>query len=148
METTQTMNPLALIGSMPITTKTTQHVAVGLEFRTNKHAEGEDQYPPLAQLVANRFSVPIESVFKRTRKREIVGARQVIMSEMKKRTNLPLAAIGAAFINKENPRGYDHATVLHAIKTVNNLCETDKKYREIVEGINATIEQERHLISL
>lgn len=148
METAKTLNPYALIGSMPITTKTTQHVSVGIEIKTRLQTNQEKQLPPLALLVAQHFSVPAERVFVRTRKREVVGARQVIMSEMKKRTKYTLQTIGSAFVTEENPKGYDHATVLHAIKTVNNLCETDKEFRGIVEKIDADIEKENLWISL
>lgn len=57
-----------------------------------------------------------------TRKREVVEARQITMYVLKQRTNLSLAAIGAVCGNK------DHSTVLHALKTVENLLITDKKF--------------------
>jgi len=64
-----------------------------------------------------------------TRKRRVVEARQVAMYYFKKVANhdLALARIGGFF-------GKDHATVLHAIRTVKNLLETDivfKTYYEI-----------------
>jgi chromosomal replication initiator protein len=40
-----------------------------------------------------------------------------------------LAAIGSQIGNK------DHATVLHACKTVNNLKDTDKNFRVFVDDI-------------
>lgn len=58
-----------------------------------------------------------------TRKREVVEARQITMYVLKQRTNLSLAAIGTVCGNK------DHSTVLHALKTVENLLETDRQYK-------------------
>jgi chromosomal replication initiator protein len=44
-------------------------------------------------------------------------------------TKYSLASIGSQIGNK------DHATVLHACKTVNNLKDTDKNFRQYVEDI-------------
>jgi chromosomal replication initiator protein len=44
-------------------------------------------------------------------------------------TKSSLASIGAQIGRK------DHATVLHACKTVNNLIDTDKQFRHDVEEI-------------
>ena len=60
--------------------------------------------------------------FDDNRKREVVQARQVTWWLAKKLTRLSLAAMGEPF-------GKDHATVLHGIKTVNNLAETNKNFK-------------------
>ncbi len=65
----------------------------------------------------------------KTRKREIVQARQVAMFFSKSMTKSSLATIGSQI------GGKDHATVLHACKTVNNLIETDKRFRLQVDEI-------------
>jgi chromosomal replication initiator protein len=44
-------------------------------------------------------------------------------------TKYSLASIGSQIGNK------DHATVLHACKTVTNLKDTDKNFRQFVEEI-------------
>jgi chromosomal replication initiator protein len=73
--------------------------------------------------------MPVESLQAKTRKREIVQARQLTMYFSKNLTKYSLASIGAQVGNK------DHATVLHACKTVNNLKDTDKNFRQYVEDI-------------
>jgi len=65
----------------------------------------------------------------KTRKREIVQARQIAMYFSKSLTKASLSTIGSVIGNK------DHATVLHACKTVNNLMETDKRFKAQVEDI-------------
>ena len=65
----------------------------------------------------------------KTRKREIVQARQVAMYFSKNLTKSSLATIGSQI------GGKDHATVLHACKTVNNLVETDKTFRNQIEEL-------------
>ena len=73
--------------------------------------------------------MPIDLIKSKTRKREIVQARQLTMYFAKQLTKNSLATIGAQCGNK------DHATVLHACRTVNNLAETDKRFRTYVEDL-------------
>ena len=82
----------------------------------------------LARQMVDKF--PIESIQSRTRKREIVQARQLTMYYAKKLTKSSLAIIGLQCGNK------DHATVLHACKTVANLAETDKQFRFWIEELD------------
>ncbi|PIE99213.1 MAG: chromosomal replication initiation protein DnaA, partial [Polaribacter sp.] len=65
-----------------------------------------------------------------TRKRHIVQARQIAMYFAKKLTKTSLASIG----NQIGQR--DHATVLHACKTVDNLSETDKQFKKFIEDLS------------
>ena len=76
----------------------------------------------IQKVVCDYFNIPIDSIQSRTRKREIVQARQLTMYFAKKLTKSSLAIIGLQCGNK------DHATVLHACKTVANLAETDKQF--------------------
>jgi chromosomal replication initiator protein len=73
--------------------------------------------------------MPTELLKSKTRKREIVQARQLTMFFAKQLTKSSLATIGAQCGNK------DHATVLHACRTVNNLSETDKRFRTYVDEL-------------
>lgn len=63
------------------------------------------------------------------RTREVAQARQIAMYLCKQHTKAPLSAIGAAL------GGKNHATVLHACKTISNLMDTDKVIRRQVEEI-------------
>ena len=65
----------------------------------------------------------------KTRKRHIVQARQLAMFFAKKYTKASLANIGSQIGDR------DHATVLHACKTVDNLVATDKQFKKYVEDI-------------
>jgi chromosomal replication initiator protein len=84
----------------------------------------------IQKVVCDYFSLPLEQINSKTRKREIVQARQIAMFFSKKHTKSSLATIGLHCGNK------DHATVLHACRTVNNLLETDKRFRVYVEDID------------
>ncbi len=77
----------------------------------------------IQKVVCDYFDLPIELLKSKTRKREVVQARQIAMYFAKKMTKSSLASIGA------HCGGKDHATVLHACRTVNNLMETDKEFK-------------------
>ena len=77
----------------------------------------------IQKVVCDYFSLPMEILKSKTRKREVVQARQISMFFSKKLTKSSLANIGA------HCGGKDHATVLHACRTVSNLSETDKQFK-------------------
>ncbi len=83
----------------------------------------------IQKVVCDYFDLPIELLKSKTRKREIVQARQIAMFFAKKMTKSSLASIGA------HCGGKDHATVLHACRTVNNLQETDKHFRKYLDDL-------------
>jgi chromosomal replication initiator protein len=83
----------------------------------------------IQKVVCDYFDMPIELMKSKTRKREVVQARQIAMYFSKKMTKSSLANIGM------NCGGKDHATVLHACRTVNNLAETDKAFRVYLEEL-------------
>lgn len=84
----------------------------------------------IQKTICSYFDVDMEQLQSKSRKRNIVQARQVAMYFAKKHTKASLALIGAE-IGKR-----DHATVLHACKTIGNLKETDKKFRDHISTIN------------
>ncbi|MCZ2443256.1 MAG: chromosomal replication initiator protein DnaA, partial [Flavobacteriales bacterium] len=87
----------------------------------------------IQKVVCDYFDLPIELMKSKTRKREVVQARQIAMYFAKQYTKSSLATIGS------HCGGKDHATVLHACKTVNNLIETDKRFRAYVEELDKKI---------
>ncbi len=95
-----------------------------------KNTSREISIDYIQKVVCDYFDMPLEAINSKTRKREIVQARQLAMFFSKKHTKNSLATIGLHCGNK------DHATVLHACRTVNNLVETDKQFRAYVEEIN------------
>ena len=83
----------------------------------------------IRDLVCEYFKLPTESLLSKSRKREVVQARQIAMYFSKQLTKESLTTIGNT-IGQRN-----HATVLHACKTVKDLIETDKIFRGSVEEI-------------
>jgi len=87
----------------------------------------------IQKVVCDYFGISIEQMKSKTRRREVVQTRQIIMYFAKLYTNSSLASIGQVCGDK------DHATVLHACKTVKNLLETDKSFRAHVEELEKKI---------
>lgn len=87
----------------------------------------------IQKVVCDYFSITIDVLNSKTRKREIVQARQLAMYFSKEYTKSSLATIGMHCGNK------DHATVLHAVRTVNNLIETDKQFRQYFKELDKKI---------
>lgn len=83
----------------------------------------------IQKVICDYFDIPIEIMKSKTRKREIVQCRQLAMYFSKQMTKSSLAMIGKHCGNK------DHATVLHACKTVNNLADTDKQFKGYISDI-------------
>jgi chromosomal replication initiator protein len=83
----------------------------------------------IQKVICDYFDIPIEIMKSKTRKREIVQCRQLAMYFSKQMTKSSLAMIGKHCGNK------DHATVLHACKTVNNLADTDKQFKGYILDI-------------
>ncbi|MEE3225922.1 MAG: helix-turn-helix domain-containing protein, partial [Bacteroidota bacterium] len=95
-----------------------------------KHTKREVSIDYIQKVVSDYFQMDVDTLQSKTRKRHIVQARQLAMFFAKKLTKASLASIGSQ-IGKR-----DHATVLHACKTVDNLSATDKQFRKYVEDLN------------
>ena len=91
------------------------------KFVKNTAREVSIEY--IQKVVCDYFDLPLDILKSKTRKREVVQARQIAMYFSKKMTKSSLANIGA------HCGGKDHATVLHACRTVTNLSETDKQFK-------------------
>ena len=83
----------------------------------------------IQKIVCTHLNLPVESLRSKTRQREIVQARQIAMYFAKNHTTKSLSHIGNAI------GGKDHATVLHAYKTITNLLDVDKNLRKNVDDI-------------
>ena len=80
--------------------------------------------------VCEYFNISREELVSKSRKRQIVQARQIAMYLCRNLiSNCSLAAIGAEI------GGKDHATVLHSCMTVSDLMATDKVFRKYVTDI-------------
>ncbi len=109
-----------------VTLDLAQHVVE--KFVKNTKREVSIDY--IQKVVSDYFEMDVATLQSKTRKRHIVQARQLAMFFAKKFTKASLASIGSQ-IGKR-----DHATVLHACKTVDNLAETDKQFRKYIDDLS------------
>jgi len=79
--------------------------------------------------VADYFNLLPENVICTKRKHEYIKAKHIAMYAFREFTDLSLREIGYNFNNK------DHATVLHAIKSVNDQKDIYRNYRNDLEQI-------------
>lgn len=88
----------------------------------------------IQDLVCDYFDIETNKVREKTRKQEIVEARQIAMYLAKQFTDSSLKTIGLHF------GGRDHSTVIHAISTVEERMQTTAKHKRIVEELHNKIE--------
>lgn len=98
-----------------------------------KNSNKEISIDIIQKIVSEYFGLTVDSMISNTRKRNIVQARQLAMYFAKNHTKASLTTIGLQCGNK------DHATVLHACKTVMNLIDTDKDYKKYVDDLEKKI---------
>ena len=85
--------------------------------------------------VCKHFGLETATIHTKSRKREVVQARQIAMYLAKNYTDFSTAKIGALIGHK------DHATVLHACKTIKELKEVDKSFRAEIDEIQAALKK-------
>jgi chromosomal replication initiator protein len=88
----------------------------------------------LQNVVSDYFNVSVDLVCSKTRKREVVRARQVAMFFCKELTPNSLKTIGLHF------GGRDHSTVIHANQSVQDQIETDPMFRDMISELRHKIE--------
>jgi len=88
----------------------------------------------IQKMVCEFFEVPYDKLLQKTRKREIVQARQITMYLAKAFTKNSLKTIGEHF------GGRDHTTVIHSCQTVKDLMDTDSMFRENVMELTQKVQ--------
>jgi chromosomal replication initiation ATPase DnaA len=77
----------------------------------------------IMQITANHFGTTVVMLKQKTRKQEIVEARQTAMALIKNNTGLSLKTIGFLFGKR------DHSTVIHALNAVQDRLDTERSFR-------------------
>lgn len=89
----------------------------------------------IRDVVCDYFSLSVDAISTKSRKREVVQARQIAMYLSKQLTKNSLSSIGCTIGQR------DHATVLHACKIVNDLMDIDKGFRTSVREIEEKLKK-------
>ena len=82
--------------------------------------------------VCNHFSVTLSAVNSKSRKHDLVIARQVTMYLAQKYTKMPASRIGRLVGNR------DHSTVIHSCAQVENRLKVDSSFKEEVNSIEVS----------
>ena len=117
------------INKKSITIEMTQQIID--RFVRNSVKELSVEY--IINVVCDYFKISADQLALKTRKQQVVQARQIAMYLSKKYSNTSLAAIGKQCGNK------DHATVHHACKTISDRLETDKQFKAMMAEIEKKI---------
>jgi chromosomal replication initiator protein len=88
----------------------------------------------IQKTVCEYFDIPVDLLRAKTRRQEIVLARQIAMFIAKEMTNSSLKTIGLHF------GGRDHSTVIHACQAVEEFIKTDNIYKQHIEQIRRKID--------
>lgn len=95
--------------------------------------EKEVDIDRIQESVSRYFSISVNDLKDKTRRKEVATARQVAMYFAKEYTDYSLKQIGQYF------GGRDHSTVIHAVQSVHNLIDTDKSFKRTVEDLKRQI---------
>lgn len=88
----------------------------------------------IQRIVCEHLGIPEDLIRAKTRKQEIVMARQIAMYLAKELTNSSLKTIGLHF------GGRDHSTVIHAYQTIEDSMKTDIRQKQLVEQVKSKLE--------
>lgn len=95
----------------------------------------------IQQTVCDFYGLKNSDLLVRTRKRHIVFARQIIIY-------LSIFYLKYTFQKSAEIYGLNHATAIHAKKTIKNIYDTSKNYRRQIDEIKKIIEGESLYCSL
>ncbi len=127
----------ALISLLALSTlnkaEITVDIAKSVVNRLVNKVQKEITIDHIVKKVCNYYQLDVDVIQTKSRKREIVQARQAAMYFCKNLTTSSLSVIGIQ-IGKR-----DHSTVLHACKTVKNMMETSPGYKKQIREIELLI---------
>ena len=95
----------------------------------------EITYNDIIHVICSGEKIHPDKVFQKTRKKEIVFARHLIMYFARKYNLGTLASVGSSC------GGFDHATVLHAEKAINNYIDTEPRKAALIKKYDSLILQ-------
>lgn len=87
----------------------------------------------IQKIVASYYNIPVEKLKEKTRKKLFVTARKLSMYLAKQLCNKSLVSIGEYFGNR------DHSTVIHAIKSVEEMLQQDERFKNLVSDLTQKI---------
>jgi chromosomal replication initiator protein len=97
------------------------------------HVSNEISIEFIQKIVASYYNIPVEQLNDKTRKKLIVTARKLSMYLAKQLSDKSLVNIGEYFGNR------DHSTVIHAIKSIEEMLQKDDRFKNVVNDLTKKI---------
>ena len=123
----------ALISLVANATFNHREITVELAEQITRKIVGEQKndisIDKVQKAVCQYFNITMDNLLSKSRKRQIVQARQIAMYMSRNLLKCSLSTIGSEI------GGKDHSTVLHACATVQDLMSIDKTFRQYVSDI-------------
>ena len=119
----------ATIYNRDIDLELAQRIVKKVTHNENKPVTIDD----ILRVVCTHYGLESNAIHTKSRKRDVVQARQMAMYLAKTYTDLSTAKIGNLIGNR------DHATVLHACKTIKALKDVDKAFQTEMDEIQAEL---------
>ena len=113
----------------PITISSTKELLSDILRANNQKVTVED----IQKSVSNHYNIKNSEMHSDRRSRNVARPRQIAMYLSKQMTSFSLPEIGRKF------GGRDHTTVMHAIKTINNLIKEDTSIKEDIDIISRNL---------
>jgi len=88
----------------------------------------------IQRTVCEFFDIPEDLLRAKTRKQEVVNARQVAMYLSKELTNSSLKTIGLHF------GGRDHSTVIHSCQSIQDRLRSDSAFKQTIDQLRRRVE--------
>jgi chromosomal replication initiator protein len=111
---------------LDLTKKTVMEIATDRKFNVTVET--------ITKAVCSYLNIAENKIRDKTRKKEIVLARQIAMYLSKELTKSSLKSIGLQF------GGRDHSTVIHACKSVEDEMNRDSAFRELVKVLRSHVQ--------
>ena len=87
----------------------------------------------IVKVISNFYNIDEESIFNKTRRKEIVRPRQVLMYILREDFNISFPSIG------EKLGGRDHTTVIHSYEKIKNEVKTDTVLSQEIDQIRSML---------
>lgn len=99
----------------------------------NKGTSEKNDITKIQRIVANYFSLSVEDLKSKKRKKEIILPRQIAMYLSRKHTDESFPKIGSEF------GGKDHSTVIHSCDKIEKESKKNKELKNIIEKLEKEI---------
>ncbi len=117
------------------------NIDMRLAERVIKRAVKVDNHPltvdDILEKVCNHYGVSQQTIFSKSRKRELVQVRQISMYLAQKYTKMPASRIGQLVGNR------DHSTVIHSCNIVEQRLKVDKAFFSELSSIENSFKLKR-----